>query len=281
MTRGRWIVVIVVAAVLLVAAGVTAVVLASPSHSSALALPGSMAATGDSISQAFDLDANALLQSTPADSWSTGADPAVDSQYDRIVKAHRALAGHAFNDSVVGAKMAALDSQLQMASAQGVAYATVLMGANDLCAKSLAAMTPALTFGAEFQQALTGFFATDPTARVFVASIPNLLQLWNTLAVNPLARIVWSAARLCPTMLASTDTPVVRALVVDREAADNAALAAVCRRFARCRFDEGAVFRQQFSVADISTVDYFHPSLQGQQVLASVTWAAGYWPTTR
>ena len=28
---------------------------------------------------------------------------------------------------------------------------------------------------------------------------------------------------------------------------------------------------------DISTRDYFHPSLAGQTKLASVSWAAGYW----
>jgi hypothetical protein len=28
----------------------------------------------------------------------------------------------------------------------------------------------------------------------------------------------------------------------------------------------------------VSTVDYFHPSIKGQNRLASVTWAAGYWP---
>jgi lysophospholipase L1-like esterase len=282
MSRGRWIALVVAVAVVFVAAGVAGVVLASRSSSSSgPALPSSMASAGDSITQAFDLDAGATLRSSPAESWSTGTDPVVDSQYTRIVAAHSALTGHEYNYAVVGAKMAALDGQLQRASAQGVAYVTVLMGANDLCAQSAAAMTPAVTFGAQFQRALTGFFATDPDARVFVASIPNLLQLWQTLQSNLRARIVWGLAHLCPTMLAATDTPAERALVVDREAADNAALAAVCLRFARCRFDGGAVFRQTFSPADISTVDYFHPSLPGQQALASVTWAAGYWPSTR
>jgi len=55
----------------------------------------------------------------------------------------------------------------------------------------------------------------------------------------------------------------------------------VCTRFRNCRFDGGAVYREPFTMADISPVDYFHPSLEGQAKLAATTWAAGYWPSTR
>jgi hypothetical protein len=35
------------------------------------------------------------------------------------------------------------------------------------------------------------------------------------------------------------------------------------------------VFSYRFERKDVSTRDYFHPSLEGQRVLAAVTWAAG------
>ena len=283
MTGRRWIPLVVAVAVVAIA-GVVAVVVVSRSGSRSpvsLALPGSMASAGDSITRAFDLDRQHLLQDDPDDSWSTGSDPTVDSQYDRVLAAHPAIAGHVYNDATTGAKMAALASQLQMAAAQQVAYVTVLLGANDLCTPSVAAMTPAATFEAQFQAALSAFLAADPTAHVFVASIPNVFQLWNTLRTDPAAEILWNLAHICPSMLSLRATTADRQAVVTRELADNAALASVCRQYAHCRFDGGAVYRVVFPAADVSTADYFHPSLSGQQALAAVTWGAGYWPATR
>jgi lysophospholipase L1-like esterase len=240
-----------------------------------------MAATGDSITRAFDVNYGGVLRDNPAESWATGTDPAVDSQYQRLVQADPAMAAHGDNDGVSGAKMAALDGQLQTAASQRVDYATVLMGANDLCTADVATMTPTATFGAQFHQALSDFFSADPDAHVLVASIPNLYQLWATLRGNLAAQIVWGAAHICQSMLAAAGTAADRQAVVAQEQADNDALASVCRQFSRCRFDGDAVYRTAFTAAEVSPVDYFHPSVTGQKELAAITWAAGYWPATR
>ena len=55
----------------------------------------------------------------------------------------------------------------------------------------------------------------------------------------------------------------------------------MCARFRHCRFDVDAVNQTSFSADQVSTVDYFHPSLSGQLALAAVTWVAGYWPATQ
>ena len=62
-----------------------------------------------------------------------------------------------------------------------------------------------------------------------------------------------------------------------REAQFNTALAEVCASLARCRWDGGATFGYAFTAKDVSTVDYFHPSVTGQASLAGVSWPAGYW----
>jgi lysophospholipase L1-like esterase len=239
-----------------------------------------MAATGDSITQAFDADATHFLATAPAESWSTGSDPAINSQFRRIAVASPAVAVKPYNDSQTGAKMAALDSQMKAAAGQGAQYATVLMGANDLCTPTAAAMTPTATFSAEFGRAMSDFFAADPGAHVFVASIPNIFQLWNTMHTNLLAQATWTLGQICQSMLAPGNTAAQRQQVVDQELADNAVLASVCRSHPNCRWDGNAVFNVQFPASDVSTVDYFHPSLAGQKALAVVTWAAGYWPST-
>jgi lysophospholipase L1-like esterase len=283
-TRWAWLAV-GAAGVLVASTAVVAVVLVSGRGSGPAApppLPASMASVGDSISRAFDLDVSHLFQDSPTESWSTGSDPAVGSHYDRIVAASAAsgtspLATHAFNDAQSGAKMAALAPQLARAASQRVEYVTVLMGANDLCTSSVATMTPTAAFGAQFAGALAAFFAADPGAHLFVASIPDLFQLWDSLRSNPLAQATWTLARICPAMLSLTGTATDRAAVVAQERADNTVLQAACARFRHCRFDADAVYQTVFGAADVSSVDYFHPSVAGQQKLAAVTWAAGFW----
>jgi hypothetical protein len=41
------------------------------------------------------------------------------------------------------------------------------------------------------------------------------------------------------------------------------------------------LYNVSFSSSDVSNVDYFHPSVAGQAELASVAWAAGFWPGTK
>jgi hypothetical protein len=41
-------------------------------------------------------------------------------------------------------------------------------------------------------------------------------------------------------------------------------------------FDGNAVFDYRFQPKDVSKHDYFHPSREGQRVLAEVTWQAGF-----
>src|SRR6516165_3058760 len=87
------------------------------------ALPGSMAAIGDSITQAVDDCCS--LGSHPQDSWSTGDGyPAngIESHYARLLAMNPAIAGNAYNESVPGAKVADTVAQAQMAVAQRAHY---------------------------------------------------------------------------------------------------------------------------------------------------------------
>jgi lysophospholipase L1-like esterase len=246
------------------------------------ALPNSMASTGDSITRGFDATfSGCFISDCPQDSWSTGTSSAVTSQYQRVLAANPGISGHAYNDAKTGAKMNALDGQLATAAGQGVQYATVLMGANDVCTSSIATMTPTATLQSEFQAALTDFFTADPSASVFVSSIPNVYQLWQLLHTNSAAQSTWSLFGICQSMLARSNTDAQRQQVLNQEQADNAAEQAVCAAFAGCRWDNLATFNYAFTTKDVSTVDYFHPSLAGQNSLASVTWGAAYWPATK
>lgn len=57
----------------------------------------------------------------------------------------------------------------------------------------------------------------------------------------------------------------------------NSVLHNVCALYARCEYDGGVSFATNFQKTHVSTRDYFHPSVQGQALIADVTWnALGY-----
>ena len=240
--------------------------------------PHVMAATGDSITRAFDVGWCCILQDSPTNSWSTGTSSSVYSHYRRLLTVSPQLAGHNYNDARSGARMQDLAGQLGAAANQRADYLTILMGANDVCTSSISTMTPTATFEAQFRTALASFTAARPNARVFVSSIPSIYRLWYLLHGNLLAAATWKYFKICQSMLNENNTELQRQQVVAQEVADNDALARVCAQFIQCRWDGYATYNTTFSTSAVSTVDYFHPSISGQNRLAAVTWAAGYWP---
>jgi lysophospholipase L1-like esterase len=257
-----------------VTAATAALAVAAP-PASADALPANMAAIGDSITRAYDDCCS--YGDHPAQSWSTGVDSTdgITSHAERIA-AH--VSGFtAYNDAVTGSKMSAGPGQASTAAQQGAQYVTVLLGANDLCTSSPSTMTDTTTFTNEFTATLD---ALQGVSHVFVSSIPDIYQLYSVLKYNLLARTVWSAAKICQSMLALGESESDRQKVVARETAFNGILASVCGNHANCKWDGGATYATKFSASQVSTLDYFHPNKSGQAVLANVTWAHSFWPTS-
>jgi lysophospholipase L1-like esterase len=240
------------------------------------ALPDSMAAIGDSITQAVDVCC--LYRGWPGHSWSTGYVPldGIASHYERLRARNPAIRGHRWNNAVAGARMADAPAQARRAVAQGAQYVTVLMGANDLC-RSDGTLTPTATFRAQFHQTLQILRTGLPTTQVFVASIPDLHRLWSALRTDPVARFVWRAAGICPPMLDPSNTPADRQTVIDRERELNKALHDVCATWSRCRFDNYLTYNYDFTRDLVSKLDYFHPNFRGQATLAALTWEASWW----
>lgn len=244
-------------------------------------LPASMAAVGDSITQAAS-SGGSLGTDYPQNSWSTGTNTTVNSQYLRLLAIDPGISGHAYNGSVSGAHMADLNGQMATIATRHPDYLTVLIGGNDLCTDTVDQMTSVATFQAGFVAAMNTLAAASPATHVYVASVPNVYQLWQLFHANWMARIVWSAGGVCQSLLANptstTATDVARrAAVAQRNVEYNAVLEQVCAGYGNCRFDGDAVYNVVFSSSDVAG-DYFHPSIAGQAKLAAVTWATGYWP---
>jgi lysophospholipase L1-like esterase len=177
--------------------------------------------------------------------------------------------------------MVDLNGQVTMAVSQGAQYVTILMGANDVCTSTEAAMTPVATVQAQLQQALDTLTRGLPNTRVLVASIPNIYNLWSVLHTKSSAVSTWNLFGICQSMLknatsnAQTDVDR-RARVAQRNVDDNNAIASACALYVHCRFDRNAAYDTQFLAADVSTRDYFHPSVTGQAKASAVTWAATF-----
>lgn len=245
------------------------------------AYPASIASTGDSITRAYNTGTFPYTDN-PSASWSTGTNSTVVSHYTRLLALNPAIAGHVWNDAKSGAKMADLPGQMTTVVGQKPGYVTVLMGANDVCTSSESTMTSVDAFRASFSQAMRTVTAGSPSTLVSVSSIPNIYQLWSVLKGSSSARSVWALFGVCKSMLANpTSTKQAdvdrRARVLQREVDFNTVLAQVCAQFAQCRFDANAVFNTAFVASDISTRDYFHPSISGQKKLAAVSWSASFW----
>ena len=197
MTMRRWFVAVTLAVAALVANSGLA-------NAAEPALPSRMAAIGDSITRANDVCC--WYGDHPGNSWSTGSasGDGVASHYERI----RALkpTAVAYNDAGSGARMSDAPGQATRAVGQGARYVTVLMGANDLCTSSTATMTSVDTFrSAVPADADDAELRPATSARIFVASIPDVYHLWELYRCDLVAQSVWAVAGICQSLLSLSE----------------------------------------------------------------------------
>jgi lysophospholipase L1-like esterase len=246
-----------------------------------------MAAIGDSITQAFDsLGSKGILKTEPGSSWATGfsSRSKVNSQYLRLLAVDPAIKGREHNDSVVGATISSVGAQVAEAISQRAQYVVILIGANDACTHTISEMTPVRTFAESFATDLSTLISGLPRgAHVTVYSIPNLFRLWSLFHRKAAAQFAWTytPTGICQSMLAKAGTSADRNAVLNREKAFNSGLAAACRKYSNCRWDHLAVFNDRYNAGDVNTLDYFHPSVTGQNRLAALTWAVSWWPALK
>ncbi|HEX2772575.1 MAG TPA: SGNH/GDSL hydrolase family protein, partial [Micromonosporaceae bacterium] len=172
--------------------------------------------------------------------------------------------------------------QAGTAVSQSVQYVTMLIGANDACTSSESTMTAVATFRSNIDSGLNRLKSGLPNAKVYVISIPDVYRLWYVGKSSLSARTAWSSFGICRSILANPTSTAqadvdrrdrVRQRVIDF----NAQLAQACVAYgANCRFDGNAAFNYPFTLGQLSGWDYFHPNTSGQQVLASVSYAAGF-----
>lgn len=231
-------------------------------------LPDVMAAIGDSITTAAVPGFDRLAARNDDVSWATGGE-AVRSHSARLIDLHPPLEGRVTNHAVPGARMSDAPAQAERAVADGAEYVTFLFGANDVCA-----MTPVAAFEADLRRALGRLADGPPDAEVFVVTIPDIGRLRDLFGGDPRAQAIWDRAGICRPVLGSAVSDEERQAAAARREEFNRLLQDVCDGHANCRHDGGAVAGRAFGRDEVSPVDRFHPSVEGQRRLAEITWRA-------
>jgi lysophospholipase L1-like esterase len=261
----------------LLVAAAAALCLTALASSAALAVyPNSMAATGDSITRAFNT-CSFPFTDCPANSWATGTETAVNSFYLRILERNAGIRGNLHNDAVSGAKMGNLPEQVTNVVSQRVEYAIVEMGANDVCTSEEGTMTSVASFRSNLESALRTLHERLPSTQISVGSIPNVYWLWSLLHTNRSAASTWNSLGICQSMLrnptsTSREDEERRLRVQRREVEFNGVLAEVCALYEKCQFDRNTGYEYRFEAAEVNTRDYFHPSVRGQATIARIEW---------
>ncbi|MFF6977267.1 SGNH/GDSL hydrolase family protein [Streptomyces sp. NPDC008343] len=235
--------------------------------------PASVAAVGDSITTGFD--ACSVLSDCPEVSWATGSSPRVDSLAVRLLGRAKA-AERSWNYAVTGARMADVPGQMAQAVTRRPELVAVMAGANDACRDTTDAMTSVADFRTQFEDAMGTLREALPKTQVYVASVPNLMRLWEQGRTSPMGKQVWKLG-ICPSMLGDADSLTAaadqrRETVQERVEAYNDVLEQVCAKDRRCRFDDGAVYEFRFGGKQLSQWDWFHPSVDGQARLAEIAY---------
>jgi hypothetical protein len=254
--------------------------------------PSSIDALGDSITRGYDSQGSGCgsFADCPLNSWATGTNAGVNSYFTRVKALNPSVvlaqpvktSTTGGNDAVTGAKMTNLLSQAENAvkAPNKPDEVLVLMGANDVCTSSEATMTSVSSFRASLIAGLNKLSGGLPDARLDVASIPNIYNLWKVLKSNLSAQLTWGLAGICQSMLASptsttTANETRRLNVKKRNEEFNVVLKETCATYIHCHYDNGAAFSVEFAPSEVSTLDYFHPNTNGQAKAAATEFAAG------
>jgi lysophospholipase L1-like esterase len=254
--------------------------------------PHSIDALGDSITRGYDSQGSGCgsFADCPANSWATGSNAGVNSYFNRVKALNPSVvlarpvksSTEGGNDAVTGAKMANLLSQAEnaVAAPNKPDEVLVLMGANDVCTSSEASMTSVTSFRSSLIAGMNKLSSGLPDARIDIASIPNIYNLWKVLHTNLAAQLTWGLAKICQSMLlnpssTSTSDENRRLNVKKRNEEFNVVIKEVCATYIHCHYDNGAAFKVEFASSEVSTLDYFHPNTNGQAKAAATEFGAG------
>jgi len=283
-------------------------------------IPGNQFNVGDSIGEGEAADGT-IGEPHHETVWSTGYDGSdvvnsFNERFEAIAGAdyyeNTAARDALFNHAVSGAEMADFVSQAQaivtVAAQTPSSHAemvTVLLGANDVCAPSLGAMTDPAVFADQYRAGLDVLAGSSATryAQIHVSGLPAIYWLWNAKYTNFVCRVfIWPFVP-CQDLLASPANDCVSS--ASREDPDTVypgdgmncqrrkQLHAIIRdtynpilrdvlaeyrdsgQLPNARYTD--IYDVRFDSQHINDGDCFHPSTTGHALLAATEWCRTHW----
>jgi lysophospholipase L1-like esterase len=255
---------------------------------------------GDSITTAFDSN---FIADNPSESWANGfygfwqryfGLENVNSHNQRADKAFRVRSN--VNGGVNGADMGNMQGQARLALATTPYYVPIELGGNDVCRDSLDDVPPPIDFVLDY---LDGVAVLDPSiwggrggltpgSTVYTASIPDIKQLYDvgkdeTGIFGIDCEAIWATTLIgfpCGSMLSPLNTEQDRLALQAINLQYNQYLAYVTAlanaSSQRVYWDfTWSVWDYQVQGSDISAIDCFHPSSEGQRRLSEGTLVDG------
>lgn len=239
--------------------------------------PGSMVVLGNDQVLGHGSDPAHPYRDTPANSWATGANPAVNSIYIRILALNPAVRGHNVNLGHDDANVRDLASNVREAIALKPKPELVLIELDGDIECDAQDSDRVAEYKTDLAAALSTLAKGLPNARIFIVSswgsFSSYVKYLQGLpkgdrmkhAGKGLCQFVDSpSGRVVPSHVA-----YIKKFVTQYEAAQ----AAVCAQIAHCRYDGGAAQRMTVTSTDIS-LDQEHLSLAGEARLAAIEWKA-------
>ena len=277
----------------------TATLGATPSPTTSIAsapgLPSLLGAIGDSYSQGYSVSPQHRYDN-PAYSWVVGSakGDGIYSLRERfqalgasLTVVDAATSGKKMNDAPRQA--ANVVAAARKLGAGRTAYVTFELGTNDLCDD---AKTDPSDFEAQLDSAISILRGGLPVgSELLMLPIPDFDHFHSITQADPQARASLALnvnSRNCAPFLGSNGP-----LTLDQAGAAmveyNSILLNACDTIQAtdgasgrlyCRTGQALLSERDFTIGDLSTVDYFHPSLSGQAKMAAAAWSAGKWDAT-
>ncbi len=232
------------------------------------------ASIGDSITAAMDAErplANREIN------WSTGTKNAekVNSHALRIRALMPDKKVATRNFAISGSKSPDVVRQASLLARSRPDYVTVLVGANDVCAWDEEHQAQLESYEHDIRKILNTLVDANKDVKILVSAIPNMPLLRDLGAANG-CQSTWNRFKICPALLGAKRTDEERAGFARRWEDANAVLERVSAEFPQnVRFAESAS-RPVFNMGHVSKIDCFHPNVNGQDYLAGMTWADGW-----
>jgi len=167
-------------------------------------------------------------------------------------------------------------------------YVTVFIGANDVCAGEVPAMTSLSDYNERLSVLIDDIVSSSSRTKVLISTLPNIEKL-REVAKNASANIatlnkcedVWRAFNLCPTLTLLQDVDDRRE-VATRVKGYNHIIENIAYTV-NAREDQGdrvrvvsGLYNLEFAPDDLS-IDCFHPNPVGQNRLSVETWKRSWW----